>query len=178
MNNTYKAGNKVLIIKNFYSITYNDVIIFKHENKKMIKRCIGLPGNTFKIIKGKTYLDNVLIPLPSNAVDKKNSESDAFSRSEIYSTYGKNEWTLYNFGAFLIPKKGMVIALNPKNIILYKKLIEEENVDDLNLTKERYIFQDDFYFLMGDNRAESVDSRFFGPVKKADITGKVILKVW
>lgn len=180
MNNTYKTGNKVLIIKNFYSVDYNDILVFEHENKKMIKRCIGLPGNTFKIIKGKTYSNNVLISLPSKALNKNISEFDAFSRSEIYNTYRKNDWTLYNFGSFLIPKKGMTKALSPKNIFLYKKLIESEDIDNLNLSKKErnYTFQNDFYFLMGDNRKESVDSRFFGPIKKSDIIGKVILKIW
>lgn len=179
MNNTYKSGDKVLIMKSFYTITYNDVLIFEHKNKKMIKRCVGLSGNTFKIINGKIYSNNELIPLPEKAVNKNISESDAFTKAEIYNTFGKNDWTLYNFGPYLIPKKGKKINLDKKNRVLYGKLLDEERVDFRTFENDTdYTFHNDFYFLVGDNRVESVDSRFFGPVKKTDIRGKVIFKVW
>ncbi|WP_144282097.1 signal peptidase I [Chryseobacterium echinoideorum] len=182
MNNTYKSGDKVLIIKNLYSVDYNDILVFKHFNKKMIKRCVGLPGNTFKIIEGKTYCDDIILPMPNKAINRNISEADAIAKAEIYHTYKKNDWTLYNFGPYLIPKTGTKVSLNSENILLYKKLIENSISDNFkvneNSKENEYIFTSNFYFLIGDNRTESVDSRFFGPVKENDIIGKVILKIW
>jgi signal peptidase I len=139
MKNTYKTGDRVLILKNFYSIKHNDVLIFKHDNENLIKRCVGLSGESLKIINGNIYSNNVLISPPPKGIlkNKPESEIDVFTKSDIYFTFGTN-WTLNNFGSYLIPN--------------------------------------DYFFLVGDNRAESIDSRIFGAIKKSDIKGKVILR--
>ena len=53
MNNTYNNGDHVLLIKNLYKIKRNDIVIFNRENEDLIKRCIGLPGDSIKISNGK-----------------------------------------------------------------------------------------------------------------------------
>ena len=64
MNKTYHTGDRVLILKNFYSIRHNDVVIFQKDHNNMIKRCLGLPGENIEIINGKIYSNKSLLPNP------------------------------------------------------------------------------------------------------------------
>lgn len=178
MNKTYKAGDKVLILKNFYSIKHNDVVIFKRKNENMIKRCVGLPGESIQIINGKTYSNNKLVTLPSKAIIGNILNIDAYSSAEISYTYNKN-WNLNNFGNYTVPAKGMRILLTPENFSLYNKLIYDDGSKKmLNQKNIYYVFNNNYFFLLGDNRVQSVDSRFFGPIKESEIKGKVILDIY
>lgn len=180
MNNTYQTSDRVLILKNFYSIKHNDVLVFKRKNENMIKRCIGLPGESIKIINGKTYSNNKLISLPPKAILGSISTIDIYSKTEISYTYNAS-WNLNNFGCYTIPAKGMKILLTPKNLSLYKKLIEDDNNNSKKMHNPKnnyYVFQNNYVFLIGDNRVQSVDSRFFGPIKESEVKGKVILDIF
>ncbi len=178
MLNTYNSGDRVLILKNFYSKKTNDILIFTREDEDIIKRCVGLPGESIKIINGNFYINNTLVPKPSTSILKNYSEIDIFTKSYIYYAYGEN-WTLSNFGNYVIPKRGMKIRVTPKNISLYENVINQDI--DGTLDKKRwknksvYTFVNNYYFLVGDNRTQSIDSRVFGPVKESSIRGKVIL---
>ena len=181
MKNTYKTGDRVLIVKNFYSIKLNDVLVFRHENQNLIKRCVGLPGDTLLINNGTIYSNNKEIPPPLTAILKNVSDADVIVRSTIYFTYGTG-WTPYNFGPYIVPKKGMKILLFPETTSLYGSLIKKDNLNTTQPNQESlkgkdfYVFQHDYLFLVGDNRAESTDSRVFGPIEVSDINGKVIQK--
>lgn len=178
MNKTYHTGDRVLILKNFYSIRHNDVVIFQKDHNNMIKRCLGLPGENIEIINGKIYSNKSLLPNPPSIIHNNIFKKDAFSISEISHTYGK-KWNLNNFGSYLIPKKGMNILLTSENIVIYGKLIEEDNHNEMpDLKRTYYTFKNNYFFFIGDNRPESVDSRFFGPIKESDINGKVILDIF
>jgi signal peptidase I len=97
-------------------------------------------------------------------------------------------WNRDSYGPITVPKKGMTIPINPQTIALYGTLIEryEGNskvaltpasikVDDQLITA--YTFSQDYYFMMGDNRHNSEDSRFWGFVPEDHIVGKAVL-VW
>ena len=96
-------------------------------------------------------------------------------------------WNEDNFGPLLIPKKGMTISLTRDNLPLYKKIIQEYENNTLELTPTeikingsvgtKYTFKKDYYWMMGDNRHRSEDSRFWGFVPEDHIVGKPVF-IW
>jgi len=97
--------------------------------------------------------------------------------------YGK--WTIDNYGPLYIPARGQTITLDEKNIIRYERVIRayEGNTVEKNNGKliingkpaERYTFKQNYYWLMGDNRHNSLDSRFWGFVPEDHVVGKASL---
>lgn len=96
-------------------------------------------------------------------------------------------WNEDNFGPLWIPKKGTTVKLDMTNISLYTSIIEiyEENTLKIegNLIyingkpAESYTFKMDYYWMMGDNRHDSADSRFWGFVPEDHIVGRPVV-VW
>lgn len=97
------------------------------------------------------------------------------------------DWNEDNFGPILIPEAGMTVEINETTLPLYKKIIREYEKNEL--TKEgssifingkettSYTFKQDYYWMMGDNRHRSEDSRYWGYVPEDHVLGKPVL-VW
>ena len=101
------------------------------------------------------------------------------------TTYFK--WTVDNYGPVWIPKKGATISLTPQNIDVYKRCIEvyEKNKWEQQGSKifingketTSYTFKMDYYWMMGDNRHKSQDSRYWGFVPEDHVVGKASI-IW
>jgi len=106
---------------------------------------------------------------------------DIFPHSADYG------WSLDNFGPFVIPEKDATVELNTTNLCLYKRVIETYEKNKLEVKDSTifingqeatsYTFKMDYFFMMGDNRHMSLDSRYWGLVPMDHVVGKPLF-VW
>lgn len=155
-----------------------------HEN--YVKRCIGTPGDTVQVINRILYVNHQMIPFPPNTkFETATVYPEGYPDPEIFPV--ATNFNQDNYGPIIVPKRGDVVQLDGTTIARWKTFVEREGhtckfsglsllVDGKPVTN--YAVERNYYFMMGDNRENSLDSRFWGFVPEQSIIGKALIVYW
>lgn len=166
MSNTILQNEQILSEKHFKDIKRGDIFIFKFPKDRSVqyaKRIVGLPGEKIEIKDQQVYINGHALP-----------EQIILARPRLHS----NNQFDFETPMDLI---GKVNDLKNPAYIVYISTAEQEDITDLTASGQKYgvgepyLIPENSYFMLGDYRDNSQDSRYWGPVTKEDLVSKVIM---
>ena len=120
------------------------------------------------------------------SIVKKNTLSGVYNKS-IFPHNEQYPWSIDNYGPIYMPEEGATVELNAKTIPFYEHLIREYERNNVTVDGDKmyidgqlaqtYTFKQDYYWLMGDNRQNSLDARYWGFVPFDHVIGKPVF-IW
>jgi signal peptidase I len=186
----------IQLLPSFDEPERGDVVVFEYPGKTSaletpdvrfyIKRCIGLPGDTIELAAKRVYVngskqkDPGLARFDSFTLDESEIERDIFPKGLPYN----RDW----WGPQVVPYEGMSVELSLDNLDQWRLFIEREghtlrfttegDIELDNQIQSSYVVESDYYFVMGDNRDNSDDSRYWGFVPSDNIIGQAAFIYW
>ncbi|MCX7875778.1 MAG: signal peptidase I [Melioribacteraceae bacterium] len=175
-----------------------DIVVFEYPGDRddlkpteivnYVKRCIGIPGDTIYIDNKVVFINGKEAPRPAHIQYINNYVSPKGAANPRIFPAGSN-FNEDNYGPIVVPKKGDVVNLTPENIEEWRTLIDREFGERVVTVEgdqvlingkptDKYTIQKDYFFMMGDNRDDSADSRFWGFVPRDKVVGQAFMVYW
>jgi signal peptidase I len=178
------------MLPGFKDVKRGDVIVFEFPGYReevnppeftyYLKRCMALAGDTLEIRNRVVYVNGEALPLPKNMKFNFNRVNPpAYGDERIFPPGAPfNE---DNYGPIVIPQKGMVMNISSANFHMWETFIRRDGHTPVLLNDgtvlidgkpaTEYTVEKDYLFGMGDNRDNSLDSRFWGFIPRENIVG-------
>ncbi len=183
-------------IPGFRKVAQGDVIVFDWPGPRdqvdkpvqtwYLKRCIALPGDMLRIDQRIVYVNGKKLMNPDHSKFLRTGAEPVDYRSPNIFPRGAR-FNEDNYGPIVVPQKGMTLILNAQTFPSWQIFIRREGhtaemADGKIVIDGRetsyYTVGRDYVFAMGDNRDDSLDSRFWGFVPMEDVIGTPILVYW
>jgi len=187
---------------NTFNVSRGDVVVFEfpgnkeqvtlskdERNVNYIKRCIGIPGDTIEVRRKQVYVNGVAMVNPEKMILGPDTLPKGVpERGGNLFPAGNNTWNRDNYGPIRIPKKGDVIALDQSNFDAWDVFIQREGhttkvgdhgaiiIDDKPV--KSYTVERNYLWMMGDNRDNSLDSRYWGFAPLDNVVGNGLFIYW